>query len=354
MTEEQISILSVIKSFLGDPKKNWNEEKLQMEFNCPSKECKHDNNKYNLSVNLKNNVFNCWKCSYRGPITKLVYNYGKKESIERINLILPKTSLRINKNSETKIGKYDFTAEEQVCKLPDEYISLTQNNNKSKYYNLAKEYLKKRKVGDDIIEKYKIGYTEEGAKKFRIIIPSYNKNGNCNYYEARSFVNFIKPSYLKPDYPHKLDIIFNEKNINFDLPVYLVEGVFDMFPLYNSIPLLGKDISQILLHKIVQHKTKIILCLDEDAIKDTEKLYNLLSSVDIDVWFVEIPNDVAFFYQKNGKEKLIELLKTHRKMDFRYYVEKRLDGTKIKQNKKSDLFKYELDKLRQEIKNEQK
>ena len=84
------------------------------------------------------------------------------------------------------------------------------------------------------------------------------------------------------------------------------------------------------------------------------KLYNLLSSVDIDVWFVEIPNDVAFFYQKNGKEKLIELLKTHRKMDFRYYVEKRLDGTKIKQNKKSDLFKYELDKLRQEIKNEQK
>ena len=59
----------------------------------------------------------------------------------------------------------------------------------------------------------------------------------------------------------------------------------------------------------MQHKTKIILCLDEDAIKDTEKLYNLLSSVDIDVWFVEIPNDVAFFYQKIGKEKSIELIK---------------------------------------------
>ncbi len=350
MTDEQLAVFSVIKTFLGEPRKNWNDEKLQMEFNCPTPNCKHDKNKYNLSINLNNNIFHCWKCGYSGMINKIIYAYGNDVAKEKIELILPKYNFKV-KNFSGQTENFNFK-EEKICELPTEYHALTDPKPNNHYYAMARAYLKDRMVSEEMISKYKIGYTDSGNRKFRIIIPSYNNNGHCNYYEARSFMASIKPTYLKPDHPNKTEVIFNESNINFDLPVYLVEGVFDMFPIYNAIPLLGKNISHLLLNKLMKHQTKVILCLDEDAIEDTEKMYNLLSSVGLEVYFVDIPDDIASYYKKFGKEKLIDLLKGYKKMDFRYYAEKKLSGGIFAKSNKANLFKYELDKLRKEIKNE--
>ncbi len=93
-----------------------------------------------------------------------------------------------------------------------------------------------------------------------------------------------------------------------------------MFPLYNVVPLLGKEIPDILIEKLVKHKTKVILCLDEDALKDAVEMYNRLIECGLDVYFVEIKDDIAKFYEKNGREALIELLKAHRKLDLKYIV----------------------------------
>ncbi len=155
-----------------------------------------------------------------------------------------------------------------------------------------------------------------------IIIPSFNKNGEVNYYEARSYLPWVKPAYHKPDAEEvpKSSIIFNACNVDFNLPVYIVEGPFDMFPLYNVVPLLGKEIPDILIEKLVKHKTKVILCLDEDALKDAVEMYNRLIECGLDVYFVEIKDDIAKFYEKNGREALIELLKAHRKLDLKYIV----------------------------------
>ena len=82
--------------------------------------------------------------------------------------------------------------------------------------------------------------------------------------------------YKNPE-AEKDKIIFNEHLINWEEDVYLVEGVFDMFFLENSIPILGKNLSDKLWEKLYNNcKKNIIVCLDGDAWPDAEKLYRKL------------------------------------------------------------------------------
>jgi len=321
--EQDSIILSIIKQVLKEPKKESVGLK-QFEFNCPSNYCKNDINKYNLTFNVNKRIFNCWKCKYSGFVHKLISDYGTQEQQSRISLVLPFNSTgNTFDNKSVFINKSNFSQEENentTCELPEGYIPLTNCQSSSKYFYLAMKYLKSRKISEETIKKYQIGYTEVGPRKFRIIVPSFNEKGNCNYYEARSYLSYVKLNYYKPESPHKKEIIFNVSNINFDLPVYLVEGVFDMFPLYNCIPLLGKDVSDILLYRLIKHKTKVVICLDSDATKDTVEIYKFLESKGIDVYFIDIDDkeakDIAKFYELYGQTELIKLLKTAKKIDF--------------------------------------
>lgn len=347
MSEQKKEIvLDILKRLFGNPKKDFlNQE--QYEFNCPSSVCKNDKNKFNLNFNSSKIIFHCFKCGYHGALHALVQHYGTQEDINRVNLLYPKSAHKIYKKPLFEDFDEHFT-----CELPKEYLPLNKKSNSS-LYKKAIDYLKSRGITDDIIKKYELGYTESGDRKFRIVCPSRNSKGEINYYDARSFFPKSKRPYMKPDSPEKLSIIFNEYNINFDLPVYLVEGVFDMFPMPNCIPLLGKDLSPFLISKLIKHNTKVILCLDEDATKDTIRLYQELSSYGLDVYIVDVKNDIAKFFELHGKKKLIELLKTYKKPDFSYLFKRQLNNKK--QNKKinTEQTALELKQIKQQIQEEE-
>jgi hypothetical protein len=314
-------ILNILIKILGAPKKESINLK-EYEFNCKSKICRHDE-KYNLAYNSKNNIFHCWKCKYSGTAHRIAEDYGNKDDLERISSVLPKKNY-IKNNQKTK--EYN---ELIVCQLPEGFNPLTKKSD-SKYYKSAVMYITGKKKGQralswDLIKKYNIGYTEnKGNRKYRIIFPSYNEYGQVNYYVGRSYYDFIKPNYMGPPKEEvaRTEIIFNSKNINFDLPIILVEGVFDMIHLYNAIPMLGKVPSEFIVKKLKEHKSRVILCLDEDALYDSISLYNELTSYGLDVYFVEIKDDIDEFVKKNGKNATVELLRTCRKIDFQYMFQK--------------------------------
>lgn len=334
---------------LGDPKDEY-ENIVQFEFNCPSSYCRNDVDKFNLGYNSDLNIFHCWKCKYKGFVKKLADDYGNEDEKEKIRLIFPKASKNYTQNIQQNNNIKKVSSEDVICELPEGFKPLVEKSS-SPNYRKAIKYLQSRKVDFDTIKKYNIGYTEDGPRKFRIIIPSYNLDGKINYYEARSYVPSIKPTYLKPDYPDKQDIIFNLKNINFNLPVYLVEGVFDMFPIINAIPLLGKTISEILLNKLIENQSKVIICLDEDAKKDAYDLYFKLESMGLDVYYVEIQNDIAKYYETNGREALINLIKKHKKLDFNHIFVDKLRNRKkgYAKNLNSDFVKREFERLKNKI-----
>ena len=154
-------------------------------------------------------------------------------------------------------------------------------------------YLISRGITEEIIEKYNVGFCDKGSHFGRIIVPSYDSNGELNYYIARSWSPISKSKYKNPE-AEKSKIIFNESLIDWSKDIFLVEGVFDGFFLENSIPLLGKFLSENLFDKIYKEsKGFITIALDGDAWEDAKKLYNELNGGDLfgRIKIVKLPKD---------------------------------------------------------------
>ena len=268
--EDSPLLLDLLQDVLGEVNSHY-PNKAQISFDCPV--CSYDikgldkgDGKGNFEVNYSQGVYKCWACSEtygtHGSLNKLFLKWGNKRNKSTWELIG-------GDFIKTKKRKYEDV------KLPRHYISFTKGNKLTIPYKEAYNYLRKRNITDKLIAKYSIGYTTEGPYSGRIIVPSFDKNEEINYFVSRSYVGH-KNKYKNPE-AEKDKIIFNEHLIDWESDVYLVEGVFDMFFVPNSIPLLGKNVSDKLWGILYENSKKhIIICLDGDAWKDSEKLYRKL------------------------------------------------------------------------------
>jgi len=322
--KNNLLIINIVQGFLGTPRHSSGaESRLQWEFNCPSPKCRGDHNKFNLAYRSDSKIFKCWKCKYSGFVTTLVGNHGSKDDIARLRLVLPK----YDQSSFQTFKRPDIDYTSIACDLPVGYMPLSQER-KSKLWERAWEYMTiERKVSLPQIDKFKIGYTENGPRKYRIIMPSLNAAGRINYYEARAYLKDAKRPYWKPDSPHVHDIIYNEYYINWDLPIYLVEGVFDSYRIQNSIPLLGKTPSPLLISKLLEHNSTVIICLDSDAFKDSVDFYKMLSSLGLNVFFIDLKGEkgISKIYEDHGQERLNEILKQPKRIDTLFEINKILN-----------------------------
>jgi len=176
--------------------------------------------------------------------------------------------------------------EEQVIALPEEFVSLC-NRNTSLTSVQAKNYLVNRGIEKEDILRWKIGFCSTGDYSERIIVPSFNLDGKCNYFVARTYAKNWK-KYINP--PQSRDIIFNELMVDWDEDVVLCEGVFDALKIPNSVPILGSTLREDskLFQQIVKNDSAIYLALDPDAEKKIEQLIESLLRYGIEIYKVEI------------------------------------------------------------------
>lgn len=248
-------------------------------FSCPY--CKHHKRK--LSVNISKNTFKCWVCDTRGRniynLIKRVGNYSQRQhwrSFEEVVELSEFDNIFEEKTIEETI---------QRIELPKEYICLAKKNLPSTAKN-ALDYLKKRNITSYDILKWRIGYCENGEYKNRIVIPSFNMDGYCNYFIARTYSeDWLK--YKNP--PASKNVVFNELLINWKEPIILVEGVFDALRAENSIPLLGSTLSSYskLFRAILTHSRRLYLALDQDAEKKALNIINLLISHGVEIYKID-------------------------------------------------------------------
>jgi len=263
--DEFDSIVELLSEFLGDPKKIY-ENKMQVSWDCPR--CDDDKHKGNLEVNIDKSLFQCWSCgeseNTHGTIGKLIDLFGNKKQKKLFEILKPE-SVQIK---EKKIPK---------LRLPKSYKKFNEVSTIYPVRKQAMNYLKNRGITEEIIEKYQIGFCDDGDHSGRIIIPSHNLKGELNYYISRSWDPRSKYKYKNPDSP-KDKIIFWENLIDWDKDIFLVEGAFDGIFLPNSIPMLGKHMSELLFETIYNKaKGDIIICLDNDAWNSSVKLYHELN-----------------------------------------------------------------------------
>ena len=248
-------LVTLVDSVLGQGKKTSNGNYA---YHCPF--CHH--HKPKLEINFTenkqgHNPWHCWVCNTRG---KTIVGLFKKTEASPEKIAEAK--------SYVKSGyKVEETVVKNTLKLPEEFTPLypIPSGISAKH---ALFYLKKRNITTEDIIKYNIGYCEFGEYANMIVIPSYNANGELNFFVGRSFEKESFRKYKNPSVSK--DIIPFELFINWESPIVLCEGPFDAMAIKrNAIPLLGKHIQNNLMKKIVTSKVEqIYIALDKDAQKD--------------------------------------------------------------------------------------
>jgi DNA primase len=301
----------------------------QVQVNCPRCQSKSGlsvpDGKFNLEINTTKNVFRCWKCedpSFSGSLGWLIKMYGTKSDYDKYISI---SSILGNIWVDKKI---DF----EPVVLPPEMIHFSEYDSTNLYHKEAYDYLtKERKLTEEVILKYRLGFCLNGKYEKRIIIPSFDKNGIVNYFVARNYNKFKKKyPYLNP----KADknIIFNDGLINWNSTVYLVEGVFDMLSTPNSTPLLGKKISKELFDKLKKIKPNVVILLDPDAFKEQMQIFHLLQvaylGCEDKVKIVDLSkngsSDIDEIRKKKGINFVIKSLRDVRSLTINDYFKKNL------------------------------
>ncbi len=282
------------------------------------KECPNCNGEDKLFISKSNLLWQCFKCKDvgnpefgKGNLYFLLKNVLYLDNIQIKSIIFDNKTIEYapevltipeEKIKEEKVLHKNITQYE----VPSYFYKLDCSEESMKKYPEAYRYLIQRKVtSKDQILKFDLRYNS--AQK-RIIFPAYIEkdfivgvqarditlrykehhpkcqNFKCNLSRKYYFKNetvapihcpecneklvdsFYPKATNSKDFP-KTELFFNQQNVNWNLPVVLVEGPFDTIMTPNSLGLLGRTLSSnqfnILVNNI-KRDNKLILFLDGD------------------------------------------------------------------------------------------
>ena len=272
---------------------------------CPM--CHHRKRKLEINLNESSPYFGsyqCWVCGEKGrSIRSLLKHLNiSREEMDQVLQYVPK-----------RLGEVeDYVA--PTIKLPEEFQLLAEAEPNSFEARRVRNYLYSRGLTDHDFIRYNIGYCTKGKYKDRVIIPSYSENNALNYFIARSLRDDAFLKYINPDVP-KDSIIFGENLVNWNQPVILCEGVFDMLALRrNTVALLGKIISSALMKKLIESPLQdVYVCLDQDALKAAIGNCETLMNVGKHVYLVKPPKKDP---SESGFRAMVETLQETEELTF--------------------------------------
>ena len=279
-------LVNLVNSVIGAGKRT---ARGNQAHNCPY--CNHHKPKLeiNFSENKKGyNPWHCWVCNKKGTRISSLFKQVKASPENFTELYK-----LIGNEQEHKV-----IVSSKTLKLPEEFKKFQDISSSDIEGRQAAFYLKSRGITKDDIEKYNIGYCEYGRYAKMIIIPSYDEQGNLNYFTGRSFEKEPFVKYRNPETSR--DIVPFELFINWDIPLVLCEGPFDAIAIKrNAIPLLGKNLQQNLMKKIVTSTVKkIYIALDTDAQKQALKFAEYFINQGKEVYFMDLegkdPSEMGF------------------------------------------------------------
>ena len=292
-------LVNLVNSVIGTGKRT---ARGNQAHSCPY--CNHHKPKLeiNFSENKKGyNPWHCWVCNKKGTRISSLFKQVKAspEKFDELYKLIGN-----EKEHKTIVTTKSLKLPKELKLFKDITISNIEGRR-------ALSYLKNRGITQDDIDKYNIGYCTSGRYQNMIIIPSYDDQGNLNYFTGRSFEKDPYTKYRNPETSR--DIIPFELFINWKLPLILCEGPFDAIAIKrNAIPLLGNNIQSNLMKKIVSSTVeKIYIALDNDALKKSLKFAERFINEGKEVHLVELegkdPSEMGFTHFTNQIQKSIPL-----------------------------------------------
>lgn len=325
--QELSTLIHILESFLGESKSGVSDNG-QIQFDCPACEDEGEGH-FNLEINIIRGKYRCWACEHIngmcGKLSSLIKNYGGDKLLleyrEEIKNIKKSKEYELHFVNEDLLFEED---EELIIKLPEKTYEFKFDGNTKE--SIPLKYLTDRGMTEYFIKKYDIRYTDSYCKdrsyRNRIILSSFDKFGNLNYYTGRDYTDKSPRKYFNVQNINRKDIIFDEHLINWDGDIVLTEGPMDHLVVPNSIPLLGKAINpDFYIFDCLQNKLtqKVIVFLDNDATGDAKSLCDKLSSLQLCGRLYIVPTE---------------------KLRIELNIKKKLDLKKLDPNKLHELFGY--------------
>lgn len=250
---------------------------------CPN--CDSSNkDKKKLSIRLIDHVNHCWVCGWGSrSLLPLLIKHADQSSIHEY-----KTRFAEGKtfSDKEKIEEDVF-----VPKLPRDFMLLAASlGTKDLTLRPLIKYCLSRGLTEQDLWKFCLGASKDYEYRGRVIMPSFDENGEINFITARSINSITSLKYLNSNI-HKNEIIFNEINLDFSKRITLVEGPFDLIKcVENSTCLLGSEVSEKskLFDKLLHNETPVNLCLDSDMKQKSQNIARKLMSYKLDVRIVDL------------------------------------------------------------------
>lgn len=301
--EKLVSLLNRVMNQQARLRKGY----MQAMYHCPF--CNEQKKVPKLEVCLEGvdlGSWHCWICNARGSNLKSLF-FKLKAARQYVDELFSLIGHRYRERKETT-QTIDHV-------LPTGFKPLSKNID-SYEFDAAWYYLAKRGVTRNDVLRYNIGYCTDGEYEKRIVVPSYDKDGNLNFFSARDYTEQSRYKYMLS--PWSKDIIGFEVFINWKEPVTIVEGAFDAFAVKNNvIPLFGTTLPFTLKLALVENEVKRVnLLLDNDALKRAIDIYDRLEDIHgdrIDVHLIKLEGKDPSVM---GFEKTDEIIKSSQPLNF--------------------------------------
>jgi len=256
-------------------------DNINVAVSCPA--CNDTSDKKKLSINVETWNCHCWVCGIKGKNPYKII----KDHIDPAAANTFKDRFRLGGSIEKSL----ISDIEEEVHLPDGFLPLfVKRKSQDPDIKSCLSYLRSRNVNYNDLWYFKLGTCNTGALRRRIIIPSFDMDGELNYFSARSIDENSRMKYLNSK-NKKTDIIFNEINIDWEKDLTLVEGPFDLFKCnQNATCLLGSSLrsESLLFKKIIANKTPVTLALDSDMKKKSMKIAEMLMSYSCNVRILDL------------------------------------------------------------------
>ena len=385
--QRKVNIVDVVRDYVQLTQKGKNYFGI-----CPF----HDDHNPSMSVSEEKQMYKCFVCGASGNVFNFVMEYEKVSYYEAVKIVARKIGINLN---------IDVNNAKPIVKSPlydiyDISCMIYQNNLNTSFGKKAKEYLKNRKISDEIIKEFKIGlsttnteltnilnkknFSEEDILnsgvcikngnhihdlyKNRIMFPLFDLNGNVVAFSGRvydevsesKYINTMETSIFK-----KGNLLYNYHNAKFhsrkNKSVIVVEGFMDVIRLStigvkNVVATMGTAVTKNQASLINKMAPEVILMFDGDeAGNKATKSY--LESFDNNMSNIKIVRlednlDPDEYILKNGEEKMLYHL-SHPLNVINYKIEEFKNN--IDFNNSEDVSKYvnlllpELSKIEDDI-----
>tara|TARA_Y100000310_G_scaffold333012_1_gene409702 strand:- start:1560 stop:2330 length:771 start_codon:yes stop_codon:yes gene_type:complete len=195
-----------------------------------------------------------------------------------------------HKGKSFKIDLPDDIAPVENLEIKNFRLLASQKNSLDPDIKATLRYVANRGITNRDMWYFKLGTASSGRFRRRVIMPSFDSDGNMNYYAARTIDRDSGRKYINAKIPKK-NIIFNEINIDWNRELTLVEGPFDLVKCdENATCILGSSLGEkyTLFQEIVRNQTPIILALDPDVVHKAHSIAKRLSEYGISVRMIDL------------------------------------------------------------------